>query len=669
MSMENQPPFLSAPPDIRPGDFASYLRRATWAMEQAFDLQMARADIDTAMALAPDAWEPWEFRARWCLDDAALALRCLDEAIARGADLRVRLTRARQRAWIGQLAAAEDDYSAALLSAPGDPFLHVRRAEVRAHLGRFSEALEDVAHRAGNFDTHERRVLRATLQWIVGDFAVAYREFTSPALSSNFTAFFNIWSHLCQVAHGAAGPLCESVWAPRPAPDPRDGPLRRIADGASSQTVDSDDQWDLLLRLFEDQIDPSDVLNTLSDELQLSDAWQPPASPEGVRVADFMPCHLVWRGDLQFYVGMWHLSHHDVDKAAAALAEAAGCRRPASLERLAAAAQLRRLDRSGTAGLPRQRLLRKPLPSGALDRFLASGPKPSSRGPRALQLNAEGLFDEGLRLLLQSPHLRVVERLELRTNGLTAAAMEAFRDSAHLEALTYLDLSENRLGDVGLKALLQGTMPSLRTLNIEGIDLTDDGAELLTRQPLALSTLMLGNTPIDLSIWRRLARRYGEGLYARGAVNRPYDPPFDRSKVVDFVSGAPGIELSARRYGLPLETSGSRLRFCVTDCVALELCRLSRLHVGSRPSGSRWVERSLRDMSEEERRCASWPNPHKVNSVEGYLLLLQRVEPLELYCDRCDAAYRPPFDAVRMCDGNDVFCPAGHLLYRAMVIP
>ena len=336
LSMANQIFLLSAPPEVRPGDCESFLRRAEWALEQAFDLDLARADIDTATALAPDAWEPWELRAVLSRDDAALEMRCLDEAIARGADPRVRLKRARQRAWIGQLAEAEDDYSAAILSAPGDPFLHMRRAEVRAHLGRFSAALEDVSHRAGDFDTHDRRVLRATLQWIMGDFAAAYREFTSPALLSAYTAFFNVWSHLCQVAHGAAGPLCESVWAPQPAPDPRYGRMRRIAAGTGVQPDGCDDLWGLLLRLFENRIGPSDLLIALSDELQLSDAWQPLASLEGARVSDFIPPHGLGRDDLQFYLGMWHLSRHEVDEAAAALAEAAGCRRPASLERLAA---------------------------------------------------------------------------------------------------------------------------------------------------------------------------------------------------------------------------------------------------------------------------------------------------------------------------------------------
>jgi hypothetical protein len=386
------------------------------------------------------------------------------------------------------------------------------------------------------------RELLGSFQWMNGDFAGAYQTFM--AEKSQRLEFFRIWSHLCQVGRGmrhSAMPPLRSAERP---PSRLDGVWVSATQNDQCLCDVGPPQlglwiWDLLTDLFLDRITPDQVMAAARSALELSDAWQFPKALFGTPVSSFIrPISNVWRSQLLFYCGMWHLSKDDTEHARLALSEAAEADQSRSLEKLAAREQLRRIADESITGLPAQplgplELTPPPSPSPHLSKFLELDltlPElsPTARGP-VLQFGAHDLGDKGLAALLSSPNLRYIVRLDLQANNITGAGMAAFRASSFILNIAELNLADNPIGDEGLKNLLASVaLLALDSLDLTNTELTDAGAQLLVDQEyIKFKRLCFGDTPLDMVTWLRLADRYGESLYARGVFRRPYKPPLN----------------------------------------------------------------------------------------------------------------------------------------------
>jgi uncharacterized protein (TIGR02996 family) len=98
----------------------------------------------------------------------------------------------------------------------------------------------------------------------------------------------------------------------------------------------------------------------------------------------------------------------------------------------------------------------------------------------ALDLDGNGVQDEGLRTLLSSPHLGRLTQLDLANNRLTDTAAELLAETPRLPQLTWLDLRNNRLTGKGLNVLLSSSLGKrLRWLDLQGNDLDQPAMTLL----------------------------------------------------------------------------------------------------------------------------------------------------------------------------------------------
>jgi uncharacterized protein (TIGR02996 family) len=103
------------------------------------------------------------------------------------------------------------------------------------------------------------------------------------------------------------------------------------------------------------------------------------------------------------------------------------------------------------------------------------------------------LRDEGLRIILQSPHLPNLTSLVLSRSGVTQAGVRELASSQRLNDLTTLHLEANNLGEGGIRNLLTSPhLTKLHTLNLNGNGIGDEGVRALARSPLLKELNVLG---------------------------------------------------------------------------------------------------------------------------------------------------------------------------------
>lgn len=665
-------------PPVRQGDAQSYLVRARWTIEHPFHATVDPVtDLRQAIQLDDSLWEPWVLLARLVGEDAAQQLSWLEQAVRLGGGFAAQEPRVRLLMELRRFADAE---RAVTTSCEGQTLaphelsrLLRHRAFARIQVGNYAGALDDMAATADASEAH----LLGRYQWIAGDLEGAYRTFTAPTLERR--EVLRVWGHLCQVAHG---------WRDAPMP-----PLDCVAErepvsltGAriltSDYPLDERDMgppqrgvwiWHALTDLFLDRITPNDLLTASQSALAESDAWRFPEAKEGTPVWRMEPPSCLWRSQLMFFIGMWHLSKDEVERARQALSEATHADDSCSLEKIAARAQMRRLDTPSPADVAAGafRALEPtpppppPEPHPHLQKFVdlqMTLPDlwATPAGP-VLKFDGHDLGDKGLATLMASRNLRFVVRLELQNNGITPAGMKAFRKSSHVLNLVDLNLSGNPIGDEGLQHLLaNGALLALHSLDLTDTGLTDDGAQLLVDQPnLKLQRLVLGNRHVDMPVWCKLLDRYGIALYASGVFRTPYEPPFDPDIQVCF-STPPANDRS-----FALGRARCELTFPMRDYVEFLWTRAA-----ARESKSMRADHGdqVDNVRELERRLASWTSKiYPLENPDGFALLRSGRRPLSLRCPDCDVKYVWPKIAVAQGlesgERARIECPKGHLLH------
>jgi Leucine Rich repeat len=671
-------------PEVQEGDVASYLRRARWLLEhRSWKREEINADLRQAIQLDASLWEPWTMLADLASDDAALQLHFYDEAIRHGAGRQTQWQRAGLLLQLDRFTEAEQEYTRIIDENPSDlPWLMLAkldRALARVQLGDYEGAVSDMSVPDLSRAPFHTRELLGRFQWIQGDFAGAYQTFM--AEKSQQVELFRIWAHLCQVGHGlrhTTMPLRPGEGAPNRVNGVRVLPTKydpRMCDAGPPQPglwV-----WDLLTELFLDRITPDLVLAAARSALAESDARQLPKTSDQIPISSFyIPHPNVWRSELLFYCGMWHLSKDDTQRARQALSEAAVSDLSRSLEKLAAQEQLRRIADGaspGTPAKPVRPLELAPLPSSTrqLDQFVGlnlklPGLSPTRQGA-VLEFGGYDLGDQGLATLLSSPNLRFIVRLDLQANNITAAGMAAFRASSFILNIAELNLADNPIGDEGLNLLLDSAaLLALSSLNLTNTELTDAGAQMLAEQEyIQFDRLCFGNTPLDMASWLRLADRYGESLYARGVFLTPYKPPFDPQLRVCFSSPVDGETGHGRSgSGRPSSSPRCELTFSMREHVARlwEQAAVER-HKSWLPD---FLDR-IRWIRELESKCAAWTEKvYMIEGFEGFSMLEAGFDPISLHCPMCARTYARPESHVVMSEFSDMRrrfrCPQGHVL-------
>jgi uncharacterized protein (TIGR02996 family) len=125
-------------------------------------------------------------------------------------------------------------------------------------------------------------------------------------------------------------------------------------------------------------------------------------------------------------------------------------------------------------------------------------------------LTARGLWGDSLTRLVTSPHLTNLKALRLPSNNLGNPGLQALARSATLRALEELDFSSvarhERYGNhpvlpmAGMRALMDWPgLATVRSLNLDGNDLSRDGLAALLRSPHAagIKELSLRDTRLD----------------------------------------------------------------------------------------------------------------------------------------------------------------------------
>lgn len=662
-------------PPVQEGDAGSFVARARWFMDYGGPARGdAEPDLRRAMALDPSLWEPWWMLAELVSDDPDLRLHRYDEAIRRGGGAGVELRRAHHLFRLDRFTEAEQAFSRILDEDTSDSFglalARRDRAIARVQIGDYAGAVSDMSRPGlGPVPSHVREWL-GRLQWIAGDLAGAYQTFT--AGKTDKPEFFRIWAHLCQVAHGLRHSAMPSLGPAEKAPVVLSGACVCMGPGGLNYCDTGPPQpavsiWDVLTDLFLDRITPDDVWVVSRSALAASKVWLSPESEDAwLKYGDYRPSY-VWRSELLFFIGMWYLSKDDHERARQALNEAAQDDRSCSLERIAAREQLRRISESAASEAVPFRPLEPappPPPHPHLQKFVEldlSLPElwPTRGGP-TLKFDAHDLGDKGLATLVASRNLRYVVRLLLQGNGITAAGMAAFRRSSFVVNIAELDLSGNAIGDEGVRQLLGSVaLLALESLDLSDTGLTESGALLLLDQEhLQLQHLILGNTPLDMPVWLRLAERYGAALYARGIFRTPYVPPFNPNLLVCFSS-----KMSEPVLPGPNSGGSCELTFLMRDHVADRW----RWAAGGRSKGMRpYFLDEVRSVRDFEKDLAGWSA--KVYPLEGYggfTLIRQGCRPLSLKCPACASTYVWPRIEVEPGEGREADrfrCPKGHVL-------
>jgi uncharacterized protein (TIGR02996 family) len=108
---------------------------------------------------------------------------------------------------------------------------------------------------------------------------------------------------------------------------------------------------------------------------------------------------------------------------------------------------------------------------------------PHFRKLTRLSLGVNHLGNEGVTSLANSPILASLQHLDLHGNQISTPAALALARSPHLGALRSLDLRQNRLSDRSIDAIIAGSFPNLRGLDLEMNDLGEHAARALLDAP------------------------------------------------------------------------------------------------------------------------------------------------------------------------------------------
>lgn len=121
-----------------------------------------------------------------------------------------------------------------------------------------------------------------------------------------------------------------------------------------------------------------------------------------------------------------------------------------------------------------------------LERMIESGEIPPET--EAIDLTSNELTARSIDLLSQAPLTRVTT-LAISDNRLGAAGARAIAGAPLFSELRDLDVGYNDIGLAGVRALFSADnpMPRLRTLTLDGTELSGEGIELLVGSPIATS--------------------------------------------------------------------------------------------------------------------------------------------------------------------------------------
>ncbi len=138
----------------------------------------------------------------------------------------------------------------------------------------------------------------------------------------------------------------------------------------------------------------------------------------------------------------------------------------------------------GDALFQQQRIYRVRLLEAAplLPKLAAS---PLFRQVRELDLCGNDLGKDGVRVLLNSPHLQTLQSLDLGFNGLDDRAVAALAGASTLPALTALYLNDNgQITSDGIRELARSPFyGGLTRLDISGNDINESGVEAIVASP------------------------------------------------------------------------------------------------------------------------------------------------------------------------------------------
>jgi hypothetical protein len=133
-------------------------------------------------------------------------------------------------------------------------------------------------------------------------------------------------------------------------------------------------------------------------------------------------------------------------------------------------------------------------------------------GQPNLDLRSQGVGDEGLTALAQSPHLTEVRALDLENNRIGPAGAVELGVSRHAAGLRRVDLSGNPIGDRGAAALAESAFfPNAERLILRQCAIGDEGALAFARRPVppALKALALQGNRISQPAGAALRERFG----------------------------------------------------------------------------------------------------------------------------------------------------------------
>jgi hypothetical protein len=368
----------------------------------------------------------------------------------------------------------------------------------------------------------------------------------------------------------------------------------------------------------------------------------------------------------------WRIAQGDERRAAHALREAVSGGRSGFYEHVAAGAQLHRLqDGRKTMRMEPLRWV-EPSAENAARLFAAMTMEHVEQRANSthLDLVEQGIGDSGARLLAASPRLALITRLTLEYNGISAAGAAALARSPYVGQIVELDLEDNPLGDRGLVEILHSErFASLRILKLSKTALTKAGLSALSaNHHLAkLEQVYLGEEPIPIELWKQLAQRYGEGLFASGRFFAPYSAPFSSDCEI-HISCAPRSAESWLGRALPWPEPESRpqvpatLHFLLSDHVAF---RLESLAAETWRPRDRRVKVVVDNLAEMQRIEAGHLSPPAVTHIESSIgfEMLDRYLPIRLVCSACPSAYeRPRLTLAFRAGAKHWLCPAGHSL-------
>lgn len=371
MSIGSQPPLSNAP---QASSWARQLLARGHTLHEACDLGRALEAFEKALTLDPTLVDARFMRAQLLENrDAAAALAEYDSLIeTEPKHLESRLRRAALHRILGNNIGALADYQAIDRLSSGsfrpDPqmrrslargraslyeemgFLHGANAEYEALLRQGASSRGRVIGSADHL-----LMLRNSgrLHWKAGRFDDAAAAFSdlidvSASISGRAEPVALLWRHLCLARFDPAR-ATETLTAAWPLPL-NTFALRVSRSGASPAWEPSGPpcptaKWpEPAIELFCGRIGPHTYLAMAAPALEISDQWQAPAAGPRIGVTELRPpAQHLWRAEVEFYLGQWHLLRGSAGAARPHLVAAATDTRSRSFECYAAGAELARL--------------------------------------------------------------------------------------------------------------------------------------------------------------------------------------------------------------------------------------------------------------------------------------------------------------------------------------